>query len=489
MVPGPSMSVLPPTRQSCDRCHKQKLRCKRPDNSDTDSCERCLRKGAECTYSSSLPKGRPSSYRLDHGSPEPGYASIEWALVPSDRVEALEHHEVPCTTNPTDLVGDCMPMTISDGGSPDFWAQFMRGEEDNTTIAGIMSDIDMTFNAASVPQQASPVIQGKTPGPANQQYNNTKFVDHRDVNSYQQQGQQRRQRHRSRTVHQPSPPAETALQNSDKDIISSPKEQGHLDQSILHLSQLSARLSSLLSSSRDYPSTTNNASVFCSDENPALLQLQNNISALFESITVWLAHGPGHLQAVQAGTNESCPSNQSQLMNHILSASFEMTQVIQHLRTITTGELTPPPSAGNTPQETLSESNQHPYCTVRYLVVVCVTLLLNTYIGIVISLQDSADALKTHEWESSQSQSRCPSDSAVYTWTKMGCIKVQFVGMVQMCSSFMRRQIGVSEMLMPNQATSSDISGANPSWDAVGKLKVEFEERLRKLQKCLDMVD
>jgi hypothetical protein len=49
-----------PQRQSCDRCHRQKLRCIR-NKDNTDVCDRCLSKGAQCVFSSSMPKGRPST--------------------------------------------------------------------------------------------------------------------------------------------------------------------------------------------------------------------------------------------------------------------------------------------------------------------------------------------------------------------------------------------------------------------------------------------
>lgn len=59
----PSGAVDNPKRQSCDRCHGQKLRCPRPSNGNSGACERCIRSKAQCVYSSSLPKGRPSLYR------------------------------------------------------------------------------------------------------------------------------------------------------------------------------------------------------------------------------------------------------------------------------------------------------------------------------------------------------------------------------------------------------------------------------------------
>ena len=58
---GPSGTTQ---RQSCDRCHKQKLRCIRSKSSEGGVCDRCLSKRAQCVYSFSLPKGRPSLQRL-----------------------------------------------------------------------------------------------------------------------------------------------------------------------------------------------------------------------------------------------------------------------------------------------------------------------------------------------------------------------------------------------------------------------------------------
>lgn len=54
----------PAQRQSCDRCHKQKLRCTRNKNNNSGVCDRCMSKRAQCVYSLSLPKGRPSLHRL-----------------------------------------------------------------------------------------------------------------------------------------------------------------------------------------------------------------------------------------------------------------------------------------------------------------------------------------------------------------------------------------------------------------------------------------
>lgn len=60
-------------RQSCDRCHAQKLRCVRESNNThpsggvadhRGSCQRCNRLRSKCVYSISAPKGRPSIYSV-----------------------------------------------------------------------------------------------------------------------------------------------------------------------------------------------------------------------------------------------------------------------------------------------------------------------------------------------------------------------------------------------------------------------------------------
>ncbi|KAI0971275.1 hypothetical protein F4678DRAFT_434316 [Xylaria arbuscula] len=58
-----------PIRQSCDRCHKQKLRCTRESSTNSGACDKCIRKRAQCIYSFALPKGRPSRYRTSPAEP------------------------------------------------------------------------------------------------------------------------------------------------------------------------------------------------------------------------------------------------------------------------------------------------------------------------------------------------------------------------------------------------------------------------------------
>ena len=76
-APAAPGSSGPPQRQSCDRCHKQKLRCTRSKNSEGGVCDRCLSKRTQCVYSFSLPKGRPSLHRPADGSSSGGGSSTE----------------------------------------------------------------------------------------------------------------------------------------------------------------------------------------------------------------------------------------------------------------------------------------------------------------------------------------------------------------------------------------------------------------------------
>jgi hypothetical protein len=107
MSPAAHGPVSTAKRQSCDRCHDQKLRCTRSANSHKNSpCDRCLRKGASCVYGHSLPKGRPSLYRLGEsitGSCDP----------PKPRAESWAAPETSPTTPPR-RQSEISPSTLRD---------------------------------------------------------------------------------------------------------------------------------------------------------------------------------------------------------------------------------------------------------------------------------------------------------------------------------------------------------------------------------------
>ena len=98
-------------RQSCDRCHSQKLRCTRPCGGERGSCKRCLRQGAQCVYSASLPKDRPSMYR----SSEPRASSTR--LPRSPRPKALRAVTIALTTSESPRTPLLANTTASDAAT------------------------------------------------------------------------------------------------------------------------------------------------------------------------------------------------------------------------------------------------------------------------------------------------------------------------------------------------------------------------------------
>ncbi|KAF5579113.1 hypothetical protein FPCIR_11253 [Fusarium pseudocircinatum] len=95
-VPLASPSLLttaPSRRQSCDRCHSQKLRCTPAGGGRTGACGRCYRHGTQCVYSPSRPKGRPS---LHH------YKGETVLMPPTSRretvVQPITPEEYDCTS-------------------------------------------------------------------------------------------------------------------------------------------------------------------------------------------------------------------------------------------------------------------------------------------------------------------------------------------------------------------------------------------------------
>ncbi|KAG9515637.1 hypothetical protein KCU93_g9437, partial [Aureobasidium melanogenum] len=105
-----------PKRQSCDRCHKQKLRCLRPSDGESGACERCTRLKTQCVYSSALPKGRPRGQNRttevvqklpeftveDCAAANHGCSAVDAEMI-TDTVQ------YPDNTN-TDLWNDSMPV-------------------------------------------------------------------------------------------------------------------------------------------------------------------------------------------------------------------------------------------------------------------------------------------------------------------------------------------------------------------------------------------
>lgn len=125
-VPGVESASL--IRRSCDRCHKQKLRCTRSENSKTNACDRCLPKRLTCVYSFSMPKGRPSLNRSMTSSDTAiknanlsnnAEASLSSTTAPFIPLSVTSSHDVPPQSFPR------MSCTALD---PFAWGGGPRGE-------------------------------------------------------------------------------------------------------------------------------------------------------------------------------------------------------------------------------------------------------------------------------------------------------------------------------------------------------------------------
>lgn len=107
-----------PKRQSCDRCHKQKLRCLRPSDGESGACERCTRLKTQCVYSSSLPKGRPRGQKgtvsVVQKSPELNKGGSTAAIHEHAAVDAQMITNVVQDSIDIDLWNDSLPLDWMD---------------------------------------------------------------------------------------------------------------------------------------------------------------------------------------------------------------------------------------------------------------------------------------------------------------------------------------------------------------------------------------
>ncbi|EFR01006.1 hypothetical protein MGYG_04008 [Nannizzia gypsea CBS 118893] len=104
-------------RQACDRCHGQKLRCMRAQQSP-GPCQRCLLAKKECTFSYRLQMGRP---RAPAPTASPWTETV-WNLEDLDKLNAADQEEghIPMEDTFLDMFGKICPIppeTSKDSGS------------------------------------------------------------------------------------------------------------------------------------------------------------------------------------------------------------------------------------------------------------------------------------------------------------------------------------------------------------------------------------
>ncbi len=448
MTPTPSATATPPMRQSCDRCHKQKLRCTRAGNSNTGACDRCLRKRVQCVYSSSLPKGRPSIYRSTDDSTGLGSGDRSSPLPQVPVTQELHHRG---------------SVVSSQNGS----AEAGNDDNDGSMKVDVSTDMDVQPNSSDHSPMSKPaddISVGNTThhwswvDPFN--WDDTQ-VDWGDLDS----GQPRFDWPTMTNTEQTDVTAAyiTAFQglsdrtaigkNSDGDNSAnsepSPRELtqnlphfpeyghghgiGHLgvsndtsdpDVVIAELAQLSVRLSPLRRSSYDLAEISQSSCHPGQAHHTPLID-----DAAFESVAVWLAHGSVSVNI--PSTRDYLPAPESKtigaMLCNVFSASHHLLETLRWLAnnagsstfTCSTPVPSSTPSTTTVSSETSyfrlpkgsissvssssSLSSSYPgspgssssnSCShiIRHLVIACHTMILNIFPAVVAILEHDANA-------------------------------------------------------------------------------------------------
>lgn len=530
MVPTLNTTTSTPRRQSCDRCHGQKLRCTRSANQQTGACERCLRKGALCIYSSSLPKGRPSLYRLSEGPSGSKLPSPSKAMSASSSStnSGVPSNEIPDTPEVTPMSPNMPPTPVRpdeqfggthtyshasmdvQGGSyglppsmdafSNIWVPWWEDDQIGDGMLGIVP--------SSVSSNLDPALEA-------QMRIGLGFSAHfpDSLESAPTESVNGAETGLEKYYVEDSSMGDSGFGGSNLALAA---EKSGFELSIVHLSRLSTRLSQLLGSSRSFLAESTGPSP-THEKTESSQQLQHSIQAVFTSINTWLLHGsvdPNTNLSSQPGVN---PANPIDLLHHMFSASNHLLDILRHLHTrVLPTSTTPSPSTTSvlhpqlsnssshtklaTEKEALgsrartrttstspSDPSHHSFSVVRHLLIVCVTLLLNMYVVILIALQRSADALNSLQLQNNMSQSVFDTPD-IHSMNTGERVHLQMVTVVQLCSYFIRRQNQTLDVLI-SSSQGSELHNSHGSSSTVDELKTEVGERLRRLQKSLRIID
>ncbi|KAL6854934.1 hypothetical protein ACO1O0_006070 [Amphichorda felina] len=502
------------------------------DNRKTGACDRCLRKGAQCTYSSCLPKGRPALYRLNdaskgsRGAPKslstsstsPGSRSTAplTPVLPDQQqlgdmapgspaeVDADQHNSV----DDMDMNDDAFALPASLDSLPNFCASWWpaehmeHGNSMPSTIPWSTFDLDPALEAHSLSRlEFSGHFANSCEGFSKMNRNGAR---HGQVHT----------RHSSLGLD--TDLDESGSMNSSgrgaRDSCDSRGAFGALstskdgfEPSIAHLSQLSTHLSQLLGSSRGFLAEITSPSGPSKNHDPEL-RVQIGIRAAFKSLNAWLVHEPADASTTSSLNLGS--ANSFDLLHYVFSASNHLLEMLHHpygntgarTRTSSTSNSTCPSltasslSSGShlerTPPRPGSDGAYQPNSVTHHLVLVCMTLLLNMYITILIALQRSADVLN-----SSARRRRGNSLEPYDDMEAASRVHLQLVSLVQLCSCFIKRlnqawdatMSGGQGILHPNLPRGHDHRQSSSS-DCLVELGAEVEQRLRRLQESLCII-
>ncbi|KAK4171884.1 hypothetical protein QBC36DRAFT_198313 [Triangularia setosa] len=501
MAPSSNTSPVPlPRRQSCDRCHSMKLRCTRTGNSETGACNRCLRSGAQCVYSSSLPKGRPSMYRpagerRPPASPRAATIDFTTSSAGSDipptsmtdgttRTDGSIQLENSTTNNDIDqlLAGSIDPSSI-----PCTWPWIAPMDWDQMQIDGGDNDfLNLTHQPPTLPSACFPDSQI----PMIELFENA-----------------------------------TSIAKRDPDV------------GIAQLSQLSTRLYPLHRSSCSLAETAESSG----QRSPEVGQPKSQAlidDTAFKAVAKWLVHGVStnmdtlfradhrlHSPNINPALQE--PSTTGNTLHEAFAASHHLLEILRLLQSNATGGssndgvtaiatasmdfwITPQSTGSNdsifgfdeasksAPTSAHSSSYGRPSSTeypstvvtvVRHLVIACHTLLLNIYIAVLIALQHDVDLRNSY----------LPTAGGTACAEATALADMRLVLVVQLCSYLIKRQHQAVDMYLcspnslPQSAEPSNPSSNPPDPQASGRnngevrgdLEMEVQQRLSRLRQTL----
>ena len=411
-----ALSPAPPQRQSCDRCHRQKLRCTREKNSNGGVCDRCLGRRTQCVYSFSLPKGRPSSYRRPDESANKNTSETN----ESGKGDGKEKMIMDITrvgtsaTNEDSILSDPMDTSVGASSSVGTWSQFNPLKWDDTQLGmdwnnHESSQFDTVLAALSLPGDRTDAQEELVPSQS------TRLP-------YSQSS-----RHPT-VIHSGSESSNLARHGGATDIdgkkaASSDSQSNWPDSVIAQLSELVTYLSAVRHSTSALAKAALSSS--CCFPNGSGAPLID--AAAFKSVGQWLAHGQGSnhadthtsvLDSVKFESSCSDPSKRSEIgagqgiLHEVFSASHRMLEILRRLQKKNGSGLSgvPTPSSVSRSSTALSAQNDsfgcltegpwssaQPYSSQsnithtvqinRHLVLACEALLLEIYMAILTALQ------------------------------------------------------------------------------------------------------
>lgn len=497
----PALTGVPkvhrPIRQSCDRCHSQKVRCTRSDSSKTDDCDRCLRKGSQCVYSSSLPKGRPSLCRRLPDMPSTASSDIPIQPYPRDQQRQDSSESPPFVfvgeadaENTLDIemssYDGAFDTTCPVGNIPDFYSNWWQQDD--------LSD-NMQSGAPRVPFYLDQALETLlSPSSLSSSENHRSSLSSgvsTGANSVTSvEGSKARDCGRSR--------------QSSKSSRSSRTDKNSCDNLMANLSELSIRSSQLLCFSRTFLAGALDPSQSAKSQDPSI-QVQQSIAVVFKSINAWLIHGSAKTDIADSTLRVNlCGANSPDLLQHVFSASNHLIEILCQLRSTAEQNPTPRSITATFPSSRLGQGGSRTnrseattpkgaqdYSVVLHLALVCATLLLNKYMAVLTAFQRCADILQAALPDASESLAEPRQEMDGGSRAHM-----QLVSVVQLCSYYIGRQnqalAAIMEICKDKDSYRTPMSREDDlrqsvSFSAIRELKSEVEQHLKQLQQCLQI--